>query len=260
MTQRNEPAPLILIVEDEVELSQVIARHLEEAGMATQICNRGGLAVTFLKKNFANLMLLDLKLPDQSGFQVVEDLKKNDIHVPIIFLTGNNAEVTKVKGLELGDDYVTKPFSFTELVARIKAVLRRAETSHDFHVTKNARLNDEPFDFCGASVVPSALEIRFPNGVVVPIGRKELGILAYLAAHKGSVVSRKNIIHSVWGVHANVRSRSFDQYVVKIREHFHKNNVDLAPLRTVHGVGYVYDPDGATARGSESEPAAQASE
>lgn len=244
MTTHAEPAPLILIVEDELELSLVIARHLEEAGMTTQICNRAAHAFKFLQKNFANLMLLDLKLPDQSGFQLVEELKKHDISVPTIFLTGNNTEVTKVKGLEMGDDYVTKPFSFQELVARIKAVLRRAETSRDLYITKNIKLTDDPFDFCGAKVNPQRLEIVFSNGNVVPIGRKALGILAYLAAHKGTVVSRKNIIHSVWGVHANVRSRSFDQYVVKIREYFAQNNTDLSPLRTVHGVGYAYDPDG----------------
>lgn len=249
MSTRNEPNPLILIVEDEVELSQVIARHLEEAGMSTQVCNRAGHALKFLEKNFANLVLLDLKLPDQTGFQLVEDLRKHDIQVPIIFLTGNNAEVTKVKGLEVGDDYVTKPFSFQELIARIKAVLRRAETSRDFNVTKNARLSDEAFDFCGAKVIPTRLELEFPGGRFVPIGRKELGILAYLFEHRGTVVSRKNIIHSVWGVHANVRSRSFDQYIVKIRDHFTSNGMDLSPLRTVHGVGYVYDPDGETSRG-----------
>lgn len=252
MSARTEPGPLILIVEDEVELSQVIARHLEEAGMATQICNRAGHALKFLQKNFANLILLDLKLPDQTGFQLVDDLRKHDIHLPIIFLTGNNAEVTKVKGLELGDDYITKPFSFQELIARIKAVLRRAETARDFNVTKNARLSDEPFEFCGARVVPTRLEIEFPSGKVLPIGRKELGILAYLFENRGSVVSRKNLIHSVWGVHANVRSRSFDQYIVKIRDHFTSNGIDLAPLRTVHGVGYVYDPEGNTARAGET--------
>lgn len=248
MNPRNEPSPLILIVEDEIELSQVIARNLEQAGMTTQVSNRAGHALKFLEKNFANLILLDLKLPDQTGFQFAEELRKHDIQVPIIFLTGNNAEMTKVKGLEMADDYLTKPFSFPELVARIKAVLRRAETSRDFNVTKNAKLSDDPFDFCGARVVPTRLELEFPAGGVVAIGRKELGILSYLHEHKGTVVSRKNIIHSVWGVHANVRSRSFDQYIVKIRDYFATRGMDLTPLRTVHGVGYVYDPEGSTAR------------
>jgi DNA-binding response OmpR family regulator len=94
--------------------------------MLTQVCNRAQHALRFLKRNFANLMLLDVNLPDQSGFSLLEELKANDIIVPTIFLTGNTLEVNKVKGLELGgDDYVTKPFGYAELVARIRAVLRR---------------------------------------------------------------------------------------------------------------------------------------
>lgn len=124
---RAEPKPLILIVEDEDELAKLICLHLEEAGMLTQVCNRAQHALRFLKRNFANLMLLDVNLPDQSGFSLLEELKSNDIIVPTIFLTGNTLEVNKVKGLELGgDDYVTKPFGYAELVARIRAVLRRA--------------------------------------------------------------------------------------------------------------------------------------
>lgn len=251
MSTAHTAIPLILIVEDEVELSEVIARHIDEAGMSTQVCHNGEHAVSFLERNFANLMLLDLQLPDMTGFDIVEQLRERDITIPIIFVTGNAAPGTKVQGLNVGDDYITKPFDFSELIARVRAVLRRAETARDSFVTKNARLDDEPFDFCGARVEPRRLEIHFPSGTIVPIGRKELGIMAYLHAHRGQIVSRKNIIHSVWGVHANVRSRSFDQYVVKIRDHLTTNGMDLTPLRTVHGVGYVYDPEGLTARAAD---------
>jgi DNA-binding response OmpR family regulator len=105
---RTEPKPLIVIVEDEAELAALIATHLEKAGMHSQICTRAAHALKFLKKNFANLVLLDINLPDQSGFSLVEELKKSDVSVPIIFLTGNVEEPSKVKGLDMGcDDYVT---------------------------------------------------------------------------------------------------------------------------------------------------------
>ena len=247
---RAEPKPLIVIVEDEVELAALIAQHLERAGMNTQVCNRAAHAFRFLKKNYANLLLLDITLPDQSGFSLLEQLKAADIGVPVIFLTGSIEETSKVKGLDMGgDDYVTKPFSYNELLARIRAVMRRTENKGDLNVTKNVRISDEPFDFCGARITPERLEIAFGGGVVLKLGRKELGILAYLNAHAGQVITRKALIHSVWGIHADVRSRSLDQYVVKVRDMFGEHGLDLSAFRTVHGIGYIFDPKGVSKEG-----------
>ncbi len=240
---RTEPKPLIVIVEDEIELANLLAAHLEKAGMHTQICNRAEHALKFLKKNFANLVLLDINLPDRTGFQLVDDLKSEDVSVPIIFVTGNIEEPSRVKGLDIGaDDYVTKPFSYVELVARIRAVLRRTENIKDLNVTKNVKISDDPFDFCGARVTPVRLEISFPDSTVMKIGRKELGILAYLNAHPGQIITRKALIHSVWGMHADVKSRSLDQYIVKVRDLFTEHGLSLDTFRTVHGIGYIFDP------------------
>lgn len=247
---RAESKPLIVIVEDEPELASLIAGHLEKAGMHTQICNRVQHATRFLKKNFANLVLLDINLPDQPGYTLIEELKKEDISIPVIFLTGNVEETSKVKGLDMGgDDYITKPFSYAELTARIRAVLRRTEAKGDFNVTKNVTVIDGPFDFCGARVTPERLEIAFPNGKTQTIGRKELGILAYLNAHPGQVITRKALIHSVWGIHADVRSRSLDQYIVKVRDLFASHGLELTAFRTVHGIGYIFDPRGVSREG-----------
>jgi len=236
------PKPLILIIEDEKELATLISEQLEMAGMMTQVYHRGGNVSRFLSKNFANLMLLDVTLPDQTGFAVLEDLKKNNLQIPVIFLSASNLEVHKVKALDMGaDDYVLKPFSFPELIARINAVLPRAETCRDHHITRNASLTEDEFDFCGATVYPTRLEIVFPGGKRAKIGRKELGILTYLVSNPNTVLTRRSLIHAVWGIHADVRSRSLDQYVVKIRELFKKNEGDLSAFRTVHGVGYIYE-------------------
>ncbi len=247
---RTEPKPLIEIVEDEAELASLISVHLEKAGMHTQVCSRAQHAFKFLKKNFANLLLVDINLPDQSGFSLVEELKSADISVPVIFVTGNVEETSKIKGLDMGgDDYVTKPFSYAELVARIRAVLRRTESKADMNVTKNVRLSDEPFDFCGARVTPERLEITFPDKNTQKLGRKELGILAYLNGHPGQVITRKALIHSVWGIHADVRSRSLDQYIVKVRDLFAAHGLSLDAFRTVHGIGYIFDPRGVSTEG-----------
>lgn len=239
------PPPLILLVEDEEELARLIANYLEEAGMKTQVFNRSAPALRYLKSEFANLLLLDINLPDQSGFSLLEEIRANDISIPVIFLTGNSLEVSKIKGLELGgDDYITKPFSYPELVARIHAVLRRAESKTDLVLTKNVRIVDEPFDFCGATINPVRLEVTLPDGRVEKIGRKEIGILSYLQQHAGTIITRKSLIHSVWGIHANVKSRSLDQYIVKARDLLKSGGADLDPFRTVHGIGYIYDPAG----------------
>ncbi len=247
---RTEPKPLIVIVEDEPELAALIAIHLEKADMHTQVCNRVQHAIKFLKKNFANLILLDINLPDQPGFSLMEELRDADITVPVIFVTGNVEETSKVKGLDMGgDDYITKPFSYAELVARIRAVLRRTESKTDLNVTKNVKISDGPFDFCGARVTPERLEITFPDNVTTKLGRKELGILAYLNAHTGQVITRKALIHSVWGIHADVKSRSLDQYIVKVRELFQAHGLELTAFRTVHGIGYIFDPRGVSTEG-----------
>lgn len=250
-TPRAAPKPLIVIVEDEAELAKLIAIHLDRAGMNTQICNRTDHAAKFLKKNFANLVLLDITLPDQSGFAFLEQLKASGTNVPVIFVTGNDQEASKLKGLDMGgDDYITKPFSYAELVARIHAVLRRAESSADLNLTKNVKVSDEPFDFCGARISPPRLEITFPKTkTTLKLGRKELGILAYLNAHQGEVITRKALIHSVWGIHADVRSRSLDQYVVKVRDLFKDHGLSLEHFRTVHGIGYIFDPKGVSTAG-----------
>jgi DNA-binding response OmpR family regulator len=236
------PKPLIVIAEDENELANLIATHLEMAGMQSQICNEAAHVARFLKSNFANLILLDVHLPDSTGFALMDQLRHSGVDTPVIFLTGENAEVQKVKALEMGgDDYITKPFSFPELIARINAVLRRAETAHDTKITQNATTADQPFAFCGAEVNPQRLEVQFPDGATESIGRKELGIFSYLAANPNSVLTRKNLIHSVWGIHADVRSRSLDQYIVKIRDLYKRHGLTLEAFRTVHGVGYIYD-------------------
>lgn len=238
-----EPRPLIVVVEDEVELSNLIAQHLEDAGMNVQAYNRCAPALRFLQHNFANLLLLDVNLPDTTGFQLMEQLKEQDISTPVIFLTANTHDEDKIKGLNMGgDDYITKPFSYTELVARIRAVLRRAESNADFNVTKNVRTTDGPFALLGAKIHPERLEIEFPNGVIHKTGRKELGILAYLHTHTGVVITRKELIHSVWGIHADIRSRSLDQYIVKVRAAFDKNGLSLDSFKTVHGIGYIFEP------------------
>lgn len=236
--------PLILIVEDEKDLADVLGQQVEMAGMSVQVFYKPSSALRFLEHGFANLLLLDVNLPEMSGFDLMGELRRRGLEIPVIFLTGNDSEVSKVRGLEMGgDDYMTKPFSHVELMARIRAVLRRAETAGDLQVTKNVSLAQEPFPFAGATINPERMEIVFPDSTAESIGRKELGIICAMHSNAGIVLSRRTLIHMVWGIHADVRSRSLDQYIVRIRSLLTKNACDSDSFRTVHGVGYIYDPE-----------------
>lgn len=237
------PRPLILIVEDDQELSELISQHLELEGMQARAFDRCEPALRYLERNFANLLLLDLNLPDSSGFDLMGELKQRGLDVPTIVVSGSPLEADKVRALSHGgDDYVTKPFSFPELVARIQAVLRRAEAKRDLQLAPNVSAVDQPFDLLGAKVHPERMVIEFPDGASHRIGRKELGILSYLNTHRHVVITRRELIHSVWGIHADVRSRSLDQYIVKLRAAFARHGVPLAGFKTVHGIGYVFEP------------------
>jgi len=239
-----EAKPLILVLEDEKELSALIVEELQRAGMDTQPFYKTASVLPFLKRSHANLLLLDVGLPDGTGFDVLHEVRKNDIETPVIFLTANDDEASKVRGLDLGaDDYIGKPFSFPELIARIHAVLRRTETAKDARITRNVTVTAEPFEFCGCTVTPERLEIRFPDGQAQSLGRKELGILPHVAANAGSIITRRELIHAVWGIHADVKSRSLDQYIVKIRDMLTKHDCSTDAFRTIHGVGYFYEAD-----------------
>ncbi|MDR1435559.1 MAG: response regulator transcription factor [Puniceicoccales bacterium] len=236
--------PLILVVEDDCELSELIEKQLQVSGMDAQKFYNADDALRFLQRSFSNLMLLDFNLPGRNGLSLLEDLKKNSISIPTIFISGENREEIKVASLEAGgDDFLTKPFGISELLSRISAVLRRTSRSGDGQLTANTSLTDGTFDFLGTQVDPARLEIRFSDGSFEKIGRKEFGILSYFAQNPHLILSRRSIIHSVWGEHANVRSRSLDQYVVKLRKLFSAHGIDTEhTIRTSHGIGYTFVP------------------
>lgn len=237
----NKDKPLILIAEDDVQLVSVLQKQLEMAGMSVQAFYNGQDTINYLKRDFANILLLDVGLPDMDGFEVLDNLQKNSINTPVIFVTAFSDEFYKIKCFESGaDDFITKPFSFTEMIARINAVLRRSTRSLDLSLTSNTCLNDDDFEFCGAKVKPSAMSIEFPNGSKVDLGKKELGILSYLANNPNTIISRRSLIHNIWGKHANLKSRSLDQYIVKLRQMFKAQGVNEDYIKTMHGVGYMY--------------------
>ncbi|MDR2735845.1 MAG: response regulator transcription factor [Puniceicoccales bacterium] len=238
-------SPLILIVEDDAALSKTIERQLQLAGMEAQAFYNAADALGFLQRSFSNLMLLDINLPDKDGISLLNELQKKKIFIPTIFITGRDTPDIKIKGFDCGaDDFITKPFDLNELIARVSAVLRRSEKSRDLEVTANTSLADGKFIFLNTTVDPARLEIRFMNGRVEVIGKKEFGIISCFYKNPNAILSRKSLIHSIWGNHANVKSRSLDQYVVKVRHIFQRNGVSTGDnIKTIHGIGYMYTPE-----------------
>jgi DNA-binding response OmpR family regulator len=232
----------VVIVEDDQELSDLLVIHLEKADITTQVFGRGQSFLEALPGLTADLILLDVNLPDHTGYELMKKIEAANSEIPVIFLTGRGSEKEKVKGLDSGaDDYITKPFSPKELLARIRAVVRRSRRYSETGIFTGIANLVDPFDFCGVSICPKTFALTFPDGSVTKVGKKELGILAVLNHNKGRIISRTAIIRSVWGPKANPKSRSLDQYVVKLRNLLERNNCDTTKFRTIHGIGYAYD-------------------
>ena len=233
--------PEIVMVEDDDMLAQVIKRQLELIDMTVIIFSLIHDALSFFQhsRTAAHLLLLDLNLPDGNGLSLLQELLEQKIDIPTIFVTGVSDEKTKIQSLDMGgDDYLVKPFSLREMVSRINALLRR--THHDpstYYVPSHER----EFYFCGAKVSPVKMELAFPSGAV-PIGKRELSIISHLSQHPYAVLSRVALIQCIWGKFANARSRSLDQYIMKIRRLFDEHHCPTSWLKTIHGVGYCYKP------------------
>lgn len=235
--------PLVALVEDDRSLASLIGEELAANGFTAQGFHKGGSILRHLESGHANLVLLDLSLPDMDGMEVLARIQGLPAPPPVVILSAIDSPAVVRKALDAGaEDYVRKPFDAGELCARLRAVLRRTALGRDQRLTRNADLGTDVFEFGPSRVHPERLEIEFSNGSRSKIGRKELGILFHLRSNPGVIVSRHALIHAVWGAHANIRSRSLDQYVVKIRDLFGRNGDSLACFRTIHGIGYWYEP------------------
>jgi len=239
--------PLIAVVQEDRGLAATLAQQLESHGFATQTFHKAATAKKFVEDSFVHCVVIDPALSDSTGLQLLENLRASGNTTAILFLATPAEPIVIAQTLDAGaDDFIIKPYHLEELVARINAVLRRSETAGDRRLTRNVDLTIGTFSFNGAEVHPERLELIFHGNRKCKLGRKELGILYHLHANPGVIISRQSLIHAVWGVHANVRSRSLDQYVAKIRDYYEDHGQALDCLRTIHGIGYWYEPEAIT--------------
>ena len=220
----------ILIAEDELNMRKGLKDNLEFEGYQVDCASDGEEAIEFLKNNNYNLIILDVMMPKISGFDVCKGARKMGIETPVIFLTAKGEEIDKVLGLELGaDDYVTKPFSLRELLARIKAILRRSE---------NKISPTGMFEKIGSLNVNFTAYTANSNGKEISLSHKEFEILNYLWKKRNAVVSRDDLLNEVWGYEESPTTRTVDNFILKLRQKIEKDSNNPKIILTVHGVGY----------------------
>jgi len=221
----------ILIVEDEASLSEPLAYLLEREGYETTIAEDGLTAVSEFEKNSADLILLDLMLPGLPGTEVCRQIRAVS-NVPIIMLTAKDGEVDIVVGLELGaDDYMTKPYSTRELLARIRAVLRRRIETVDTEAMLSA--GDVRMDVERHTVSVSGTDVALPL--------KEFELLEYLLRNAGRVLTRGQLIDRVWGADYFGDTKTLDVHIKRIRSRIEKEPSQPTMLVTVRGLGYRFE-------------------
>jgi two-component system response regulator RegX3 len=223
----------ILIVEDESSFSEALSFLLSKEGFEVTVADTGRAALDIFKVQTFDLVLLDLMIPEVSGIEVCRAIRTTSA-VPIIMLTAKDSEIDKVVGLELGaDDYVTKPYSSRELVARIKAVLRRGSTEEQsitagVHVAGNIRMDIERHSVT-------------VNGVAVSLPLKEFELLEFLIRNEGRVLTRGQLIDRVWGGDYYGDTKTLDVHIKRLRSKIEVDPANPLLIQTIRGLGYKFE-------------------
>ncbi|HER7384829.1 TPA: response regulator transcription factor [Streptococcus pyogenes] len=227
----------ILIVDDEKPISDIIKFNLTKEGYDIVTAFDGREAVTIFEEEKPDLIILDLMLPELDGLEVAKEIRKTS-HVPIIMLSAKDSEFDKVIGLEIGaDDYVTKPFSNRELLARVKAHLRRTETIETAVAEENASSGAQELTIGNLQILPDAFVAK-KHGQEVELTHREFELLHHLANHMGQVMTREHLLEIVWGYDYFGDVRTVDVTVRRLREKIEDTPSRPEYILTRRGVGY----------------------
>ncbi len=228
------PRKKILVIEDEPHIVLGLTDALEFEGFAVVSAAKGRDGVALARLEKPDAVLLDLMLPDTNGFKVCEELRRLDRFVPILMLTARSQEIDKIRGLDAGaDDYVTKPFSVGELVARLRALFRRT--------SRPTEAAPEVFAIGKASVNMTAHSVTL-GGRTEQLSFYEVELLRLLAERTGQPVSREEILQKIWGVEAGPSNRTVDNFIVKLRKKLESSPDKPEHILTVYGFGYKLAP------------------
>ena len=229
----------ILIVDDEPSIQDLLVFNLEKEGYKTMTASDGEEGITLALSQNPDLILLDVMLPKADGLTVCKRIRQTMSKVPIIMLSAKGEEIDKILGLEIGaDDYMTKPFSVRELIARVKANLRKVEQNDELSASgvRNNKIvvGDLKLDF-------DKFEVEVRGQKVTDLTRREFEVLRYLAQKPGQVVTREDLLEKVWGYEYYGDIRTVDVTIRRIREKIEKNTANPKILITKRGVGYYIE-------------------
>lgn len=226
-------APRILLIEDEAGLQLTIGDRLASEGYAVSVEGRGDTGYARALQGGFEAILLDVMLPGKSGFDIARDLRAQRVTTPILMLTARGEVMDRVLGLRLGaDDYLPKPFEMMELLARLEALLRRSRPAALEPLGETAAFDDVVVDFRSVTVTRSGLEVAFTA--------KEYALLACFLQHRGELLSRPRLLDEVWGIEADVSTRTVDVHVASLRQKLEVNPDTPQRIVTVRGMGYRF--------------------
>ncbi|KQL53063.1 chemotaxis protein CheY [Heyndrickxia shackletonii] len=223
----------ILVVDDESSIVTLLKFNLEQAGFTVVTALNGKEGYTIASQEELDLIVLDLMLPEMDGMEICKSLRQEKINTPILMLTAKDDELDKILGLELGaDDYLTKPFSPREVVARVKAILRRTKINEESETTveKVLKIGD-------LEVLPDQYEARF-KGIKLELTPKEFELLLYLTQHSGKVLSRDQLLNAVWDYDYAGDTRIVDVHISHLREKIEEDTKQPQYIKTIRGFGY----------------------
>ena len=234
-------AEKILVVEDELTLQETLAYNLKRQGYEVETTGDGPSALTVARQSHPDLILLDIMLPGIDGFEVCRILRQ-EMNTPILMLTARDDEIDRVVGLEVGaDDYLTKPFSMRELMARVKALLRRVRLiREEIETPPPSPITILPLVFDDLVIDIERREVRY-KGQPLPLKPKEYELLLYFAQNRGKVLSREHILGSVWSWDFTGDSRTVDVHVRWLREKIEHDPAEPQRIITVRGAGYRFE-------------------
>jgi two-component system alkaline phosphatase synthesis response regulator PhoP len=222
----------ILIIEDEEDIVKGLTINLKDEGYEVDWAPDGESGLRKSLEETPDLIILDIMLPEMDGLDVCRELRKKDIDIPILMLTAKNEEIDRVVGLELGaDDYITKPFSVRELIARVKAHLRR--------VRKEDKSGQNTYAFGDVEIDFVHFKIR-KKGIEQDATSLEMKILEYFIQHRGQVVSRDDLLNEVWGYDNYPTTRTIDNHILKIRKKIEKDSTHPQYIHSIYGGGYRF--------------------
>lgn len=222
----------ILIIEDEMNMVKGLKDNLEFEGYEVDTAMEGSSGLQKILQCHYDLILLDIMLPEVSGFDICKSARREGVNTPIILLTAKGEEIDKVLGLEFGaDDYITKPFSLRELLARIKAILRRAPAvKAESDESEFIRIGNIKINFKNYLALEGKSEIKMSH--------KEFEILHYLYNNAGKTIHRDDLISRVWSIDYDITTRTVDNFILKLRQKIETDPNNPKIILTVHGMGY----------------------